>query len=256
MPAVKGQRCVCHLCLQEDPKGKVIRHMAMHLKRIEADLASQAGQDDGQPNLADDDTSIGSQITQDNASSSLVEDVTSNIFTHTFTDDPNKHLFRRYTSHTEYPETQSSVHIPDLTANSETIDAVIDAMGRLEFEPRISLNPNSLSKRERNILTSKAHASLSQIEKHLIRLLSILDYELPSLEAISNVENELRTLQTTFYGLKRQTESLEKRKIGVKKSFSLLEARIVACRSVHPTITTPIPFNTGESSSYVFIVIR
>lgn len=251
MPAVKGQQCVCHLCVQANPQGRFIPHrqLALHRKRIEADLGSQPAHDDGHSNLADDETSTGSQIAQDNASSSLVEDVTSKIFTNTLTDDPNKHLFRRYTSHTEYPDIQSTVPIPDFTASSETIDAVMDAMGRLEIETQKPQNRNPLSKREHNILTTKAHASLSQIEKHAVRLLSVLDSESPSLEAISSVENELQTLQTTFFGLKRKTESLEKRKIVVKETFSLLETRLVACRSVYPMITTPMLFNTGEQSS-------
>ncbi len=230
--------------------------MGLHQKRIDADLASQPARNDGSSNsnLGGDDTPIGPQPAQDNASIDLVEDVTTKIFAHALTDDPSKVLFRRYTSHTEYPQTQSTAPMPDLTANSETMDAVIDAIGRLDLEPQKSSNPNTLSKRERNILTNKAHASLSHIEKHIVRLLSVLDAKSPSADDISGVENELQILQTTFYGLKRKTESLEKRKIGVKKSFLLLEARILACRSIHPTITTPVLFNTGEPSTCVFIV--
>ena len=252
MPAVKGEKCVCHLCLKISPEGRFIpfRQQGLHLKQIEKDLKAQNVRNDGPPNPVDDVASSGSQMVQDEVPSNLADDVTSKIFAYTLTDNPNKNLFRRYTSHTEYPETPATVPIPDVAPITETVDAVIDALEHLEVGSGKLSNLNSLSKRERNILTTKAHASLSQIEKHVTRLLSALESELPSPEVISTVEKEFQTLQTTFFGLKRKTDSLEKRKIRVRESFSLLEARIVACRSVHPASTSPILFNSGKPVSY------
>ncbi len=257
MPATKGKQCLCHLCLRDDPKGRWIpyRQLQIHDRNIEQDLKARTGQNDGSSSVADDGTSVKSQTAQDDTSSSLADDVTSKIFTYTLTDNPSKHLFRRYTSHTEYPDTANTEPVTDDDPMLDTLDAVINAMGRLEIEPAKSSKLESLSKRERNILTSKTHASLSQIEKHIVRLLSVMDSESPSLEIISNVEQEFQTLRTTFLSLKRKTDSLEKRKIKVSKSFSTLESRIVACRSLHPATTSPVLYDTGEPSNYTHIII-
>ena len=250
MPATKRQFCTCHLCIKDNPKGRFIppRQWEPHRKWIEQNPESRPAQDDS--NLADDVSTV-SQVTQDGPSSDIVEDVTSKIFTRTLTDNPNKHLFCHYTLHTEYPENRGAEPTSNVTPISETINAVIDAMGHLEVDQGKASKPKSVSKQEQNILTSKAHASLNQIKKHLARLLSALDSKSPSIDVISGVERELWTLQATFFGLKCKTKSFKKQKIRVRESFSQLEACIVMCQSVHPAITTPLVFNTGEPFSYM-----
>lgn len=253
---------MCHLCLKASPQGKFIPHgqLKLHRRRIQEDLAQL-------------------EEASHNQTEELLDDVVSNIFSLTLTNDSRSHPSRLFTSSNEYREAQRLQ--PTLNTNSaatfsNSFDAIIQSLDHLE-QPPLTVPPdqpstdlplesrlvttstnklpvddhkisrsNSQLKRERNILTKKAHASLTQIEKHTTRLLSALDSELPSLEVVSSAEKDLQLLQSTFYGLKRKTETLKKHKAVVGKSLSSLEARLVECRLLHPSATTPLLFNTGE----------
>ncbi len=102
------------------------------------------------------------------------------------------------------------------------------------------------SKRERNALTTKALASLEHIEQHTKRLIFDLGAPLPELDLILRSERELQDLQTTFSGLKRQTDALDKKKAEIRGLFLRLEARLTECRALHPSDRTPLQVNTGK----------
>ncbi len=239
--------------------------LKLHAQNIEEDLATQDAQAKEASRKQNED---------------LVDDVVSQIFSLTLTDDSTSHPSRLFTSSNEYRDTQRAEQLmphPSSTTQifSDSVDAIMQGIDRLEkpsnkFPPESSVSsstndgnpthefPVDVSKiskrsrsepelkRERNILTKKAHASLTQIEMHTTRLMSALNSDLPSLEAISNAEKELQVLQSTFSGLKRKTETLQKRKVTVGKSLSAVEARLIECRLSYPAATTPLLYDAGE----------
>lgn len=257
MPATKGELCFCHLCTESEggSRGRLIPrgHLNAHRKRAEADIAARKVHENSQDELG----------------AELIDDVASKIFSLTLSNDSNPPPSRCFTSRNEFQETQRSSNVLDATPLP--LGAILEGLDRLESDSRSSvidqrdaskfredtandlsgekqLTKPTISKRERNALTEKALASLKHIEQHSQRLISGLNTSLPPLDLIMRSELELRTLQATFSGLKRQTDVLDIKKTETRAVLSLLEIRLNECRALHPPVATPLQVNAGKLS--------
>lgn len=263
MPAVKGETCFCHLCTSSEAgsRGRFIpgSQLKSHRKRIEDDLATRSAQ------LPSEDQAVPGTSGEDS-----VADLVAGIYAIALDSNADQHPSRCFTSRNEYQETQSSAAVPN--AHPESIDVIMGGVERLNFEQSVDVRHSGIektpanasndldgggyrppssstkpsTKRERNVLTTRAHASLNHIGKHVKRLTAVLDVALPSLDAIVEAEKQLQTLRASLVAVKRQTETLNKKKEEIRTSFSILDARLLECRALFPPSTTPLQVNTGE----------
>lgn len=259
MPATKAELCFCHLCTESEggSLGRLIprSQLAVHRKRAEADLAARRAH----------------KNTQDEwPGAELVDDVTSKIFSLTLSSDSNPPPSRCFTSRNEIQETQRSANVFD--ASPISLTAILEGLNHLDIGDSRSSVVNqrdasetredtengltgeeqrpqpTISKRDRSALTAKTLASLKHIEQHSQRLILDLNIPLPPVDLIMRSELELKTLQATFSGLRRQTDALDIKKAETRECLSLLEARLNECRALHPSIKTPLQVNTGKLS--------
>lgn len=256
MPKVGGQSdvlCKCLLCTAEQPGGKPFPRVWLkaHLNRVE--------------NLQNQELLATSQ------SQDIVNNLAADLFSMTLTGNTST-LDRCFTSRDKSQQIHQSGPPFKNPQLQEAIVESIDCLEKVQTNkkpyivdgnkwnklagkmppPNLSASKQSL-KREKNVLTARAHTSLSHLEKQVGNLSTIIHGNLPPVETILEAENVIHTLQEGLNGVRCSTDSLDARKSVLKKAISLVEARLLDCQAIHPLIITLMKVNTGTQLYGLFL---